>query len=94
MPFFEFIHACERSDNVHITQAFCLTPDEILAEYCKYPYRNDTPKLFRATMEVFASLIVRRPRNEAAPFLFSQLLTTPVSGNDRILGRGTEGTFL
>lgn len=58
MSFSEFIRACERSDDVHISQAFCLTPDEILAEYCKYPYRNDTPKLFYSMTKTVASLAI------------------------------------
>ena len=58
MSFSQFVHACEQSDKVHITQALCLNSQQVIAEYCKYPYRMDTPKLFYSMTKTVSSLAI------------------------------------
>lgn len=58
MSFSEFIHACDRNDNVRISHVICSSGDSILAEYVKPPYRMNTLRLFFSMTKTFASLAI------------------------------------
>lgn len=58
MSFSEFVRACEASSTVQAVQALCLNSQEVLASYCKYPYRMDTPKLFYSMTKTVSSLAI------------------------------------
>lgn len=58
MSFSEFVRACESSATVQAVQAICLNSSEILATYCQYPYRMDTPKLFYSMTKTVSSLAI------------------------------------
>ena len=58
MSFSEFVRACEASSLVQVTQALCVNPGGVLADYAKYPYRMDTRKLFYSMTKTISSLAI------------------------------------
>lgn len=58
MSFEKFLQDCEKNEAVNITHAICLSSDNILAKYVKYPYRMDTLRLFFSMTKTFSSLAI------------------------------------
>lgn len=53
-----FINACENDGSVGITHFICVSQNNILAHYCRKPYRMDSLKLFFSMTKSISSLAV------------------------------------
>lgn len=56
MSFEQFIQDCEKNESLNITHVICVSSDNILAKYVKYPYKMDTLRLFFSMTKTFSSL--------------------------------------
>ena len=58
MSFEAFIQDCNINEVVNMTHAICLSGNNILAKYVKYPYKMDTLRLFFSMTKTFSSLAI------------------------------------
>ena len=53
-----FLKECENNPEINLTNFFYLSDNDILAEYCKPPYKNKCLKLFFSMTKSVTSLAV------------------------------------